>query len=395
MNYEVTEGGLVVLLEGRVDSGNAAAFEAELLPLAAEHPDLVVELDATGLQYISSAGLRVVMRLLKQHKAGARVTNANAEVYDVFEVTGFSELIEVSKALREVSVEGCDLIGSGGFGRVYRTDPETIVKVYNDGITLDMVQHERDTAQKAFLAGVPTAISYDVVRCGKSYGVVYELLNAKTVAQIMDSDRSRVGEMGRKSAGLLKQLHEIRMNPGALPDRKAEFLAWLPNVAPILEPAEVDEIRAFIESVPDRDTFLHGDFNSKNIMVQDDGEFVLIDIGDAALGHPVFDVAGMILPYVFLTRSQYPEEEKHRLMGFCVEDGPKMWEAICGAYFGASDAGKVQRITGELMPFAQLMSSYQGTRRCGFDRDYMTRVSLLGIRQRLLPLIRSARPLDW
>jgi uncharacterized protein (TIGR02172 family) len=242
---------------------------------------------------------------------------------------------------------------------------------------------------------VPTAISYDVVRCGKSYGVVYELLNAKTVAQIMDSDRSRVGEMGRKSAGLLKQLHEIRMDPGALPDRKAEFLAWLPNVAPILEPAEVDEIRAFIESVPDRDTFLHGDFNSKNIMVQDDGEFVLIDIGDAALGHPVFDVAGMILPYVFLTRSQYPEEEKHRLMGFCVEDGPKMWEAICGAYFGASDAGKVQRITGELMPFAQLMSSYQGTRRCGFDRDYMTRVSLLGIRQRLLPLIRSARPLDW
>ena len=130
-------------------------------------------------------------------------------------------------------------------------------------------------------------------------------------------------------------------------------------------------------------------------MVQDDGEFVLIDIGDAAIGHPVFDVAGMILPYMFLPRSQMPEEEKHRLLGFRVEDGPKMWEAICGAYFGAADSEDVGRITKELMPYAQLMSTYQGTRRCGFDRDHMTRVSLVGIRQRLIPLIRGAKPLDW
>ena len=395
MKYELTEGGLVVHLEGRVDSGNAAAFEGELLSLAAEHPNSVVELDATCLEYISSAGLRVMMKLMKQHKAGSRVTNANSEVYEIFEVTGFSGLIEVSKALREVSVEGCDLIGSGGFGRVYRTDPETIVKVYNAGLSLDMVQNERDTAQKAFLAGVPTAISYDVVRCGESYGVVYELLNAKTVAQILDSDRSRVGEMGAKSARLLKQLHDIQMDAGTLPDRKAEFLEWLPNVAPIMEPSEADEIRAFIESVPDRDTFLHGDFNSKNVMVQDNGEFVLIDIGDAALGHPVFDVAGVILPYVYLPQSQMPEEEKRRLLGFHMEDAPKMWEAICGTYFGVDDSEDIQRITKELMPYAQLLSSYHGTRRCGFDRDYMTRVSLIGIRQRLLPSIRGAKPLDW
>ena len=46
--------------------------------------------------------------------------NVTPEVYDIFEVTGFSELLEIHKKLREVSVEGCVLLGEGGNGKVYR-----------------------------------------------------------------------------------------------------------------------------------------------------------------------------------------------------------------------------------------------------------------------------------
>ena len=395
MRSIVENGRLILAPEGRVDSTNAAEFEKEAMAAVSANPGLEIELDAQDLEYISSAGLRVLMKLRKQARKAFPVENVSPEVYDIFDVTGFTELLDVKKRLREVSVEGCELIGSGGFGKVYRIDPETIVKVYSPGLTLDMVRHERDTAQKAFLAGVPTAISYDVVRCGDSYGVVFELLNARTVAQIMDADRSRVAEMGEKSARLLRELHAIEMEDGALPNRKTELLNWLPHVECILEPYEAEEIRAFIQSIPDRSTFLHGDFNSKNIMVQQDGEFVLIDIGDAAIGHPVFDVAGLILPYVYLPKSTLPEEERRRLLGFRLEDGPKMWQTMCGTYFGTDDPAEIERITGATMPIAQLMASYQGTRRCGYDQDYMNRVSIVGIRQRLLPLIRNAKPLDW
>jgi uncharacterized protein (TIGR02172 family) len=257
-----------------------------------------------------------------------------------------------------------------------------------------MVQHERDTAQKAFLAGVPTAISYDVVRCGECYGVVFELLDTQTMAQILDADPSRVQELGGRSARLLKELHGIEMKAGELPNRKEEMLNWLPHVAPILEPSELEEIRSFIQAVPDRSTFLHGDFHAKNIMVQD-GEFLLIDIGDAALGHPIFDLGELVLPYIFLPRASCSEEERRRLLGFRLECAPQMWGASVAAYFGTSDAAEIQRLTGMIMPYAFLMSSYQGTRRAGYDLEHMRQRSLPGIRNNLLPAIRSAQPLDF
>ena len=395
MQTKLENNVLTLCLEGRVDSGNAAAMEKELMEAVAAAPGAGIAIDAEKLEYISSAGLRVLMKLRKQAKKALPVLNVSNEVYDIFEVTGFTELMDVKKRLREVSVEGCELIGSGGFGRVYRIDPETIVKIYNPGISMDMVQHERDTAQKAFLAGVPTAISYDVVKSGDCYGVVFELLNAKTVAQIMDDDPARVAEMGQKSAALLRELHQIEIEAGALPNRKAEFMSWLPHVEPILEPAEAEEIRALIQSIPDRTTFLHGDFNSKNIMVQEDGEFILIDIGDAAIGHPVFDIASLVLPYIFLPRGAFPEEEIHRLLGFRREDAPKMWATMCAAYFGLEGPAEIEYMTGRIMPVAQLMATYQGTRRRGFDVEQMRQYSLPGIHQRLLPLIRSAQPLEW
>ena len=121
---------------------------------------------------------------------------------------------------------------------------------------------------------MPTAISYDVLKNGDSYGAVYELLRAKTVAQIMDEEPGRVREMGEKSGLLLKRLHAISVEDGTFPDRKQEMLLWADKMAAFLKKGEADSLRAFIAAIPDGNSFLPGDFHSKNIMVQD-GEFLL------------------------------------------------------------------------------------------------------------------------
>ncbi|MBR0151934.1 MAG: anti-sigma factor antagonist, partial [Synergistaceae bacterium] len=292
-----------ICLEGRIDSNNAAETEKSLLAKANENPGAEIVLDAEKLDYISSAGLRVLMKLRKLAGKSIPIVNVSQEVYSILEVTGFIELFDVKKALREISVEGCEFIGSGGYGRVYRLDPETIVKLYNPGLSLEFVEREREISQRAFLMGVPTAISYDVVKCGESYGVVYEMLNAKTIAQVINENPGKVSELCRGSAKLLKKLHAI--TPGAdsgLPDRKKDLLQWAESITGITE-AESEKLIAFIRNIPERNTFLHGDYNSKNIMVRD-GEFQLIDIGDAAIGHPVFDVVGLMLAYIILPQSQ-------------------------------------------------------------------------------------------
>ena len=396
MNSSVQNENIIICLEGRIDTNNAAEVEKEIGDIIAANAGLTPVFDAKELKYISSAGLRVLMKFTKQAGKKLKVQNVSKDVYDIFETTGFTTILEVSKVLREISVEGCELIGSGGYGKVYRIDPETIVKVYNPTISLDMVQLERNVAQKAFLKGVPTAISFDVVKCADSYGVVFELLDAKTVAQIIDEDPSLVREMGKKSAEMLKSIHNIVVEDEALPSRKSEALEWHKKIAPYLTQQEADEILTFIQNMPDSKTFLHGDFNSKNIMVNGD-EFLLIDIGDAACGHPVFDVAGLILAYLYLPQSKMPEADRYHLLGFHLSDAAAMLNAMFSTYFGfdPADTAAMGKYIQMIMPYSQLLACYHGTRRVNFNPEYMKSMMTGAIRERLLPAIRSAIPLEW
>lgn len=91
-------------MEGRIDSSNALSVEKAIINAVEKHPGAELALDANDLEYISSAGLRVLMKLRKQAKRALPVLNVSPEVYEIFEVTGFTELLDVKKRLREVSV---------------------------------------------------------------------------------------------------------------------------------------------------------------------------------------------------------------------------------------------------------------------------------------------------
>ncbi len=159
-------------LKGRIDSNNAAEVEQDLAQKLGGSERCPVELDAQALEYISSAGLRVLLRLRKSHP-DMSIINTNSEVYEILEMTGFTEMMKVEKAYKVVSVEGCEEIGRVANGTVYRIDSDNVVKVYNNADALDDIQHEREVARLALLLGIPTAISYDVVRVGESYGSVF------------------------------------------------------------------------------------------------------------------------------------------------------------------------------------------------------------------------------
>ena len=86
---------LEIALEGRLDTMTAPELEAELNQSMSGAESLV--LDFSKLEYISSAGLRV---LLSAHKAmsakgGLKVTHVNEIVQEVFEVTGFADILTI------------------------------------------------------------------------------------------------------------------------------------------------------------------------------------------------------------------------------------------------------------------------------------------------------------
>ena len=95
ISKEVNGTDLKIALEGRLDTMTAPELEAELNQNAANAESLIM--DFSKLDYISSAGLRV---LLTAHKAmaakgGMKITNVNEIVQEVFEVTGFADILTI------------------------------------------------------------------------------------------------------------------------------------------------------------------------------------------------------------------------------------------------------------------------------------------------------------
>jgi anti-sigma B factor antagonist len=88
------DGRLVAVLEGELDTAASAEVEAALQPLfESEGKDLV--LDCTGLEYIASSGLRILMNLVKKTRAQGDLVilkNVNDVIRDVLELTGFVSL---------------------------------------------------------------------------------------------------------------------------------------------------------------------------------------------------------------------------------------------------------------------------------------------------------------
>ena len=148
MKQTLENNVLTLFLEGRIDTNNATQVGDDLLAALAGAPGAELRLDAGELEYISSAGLRSLMKLRKQYKKPLGVWNVSPEVYEIFEVTGFTELLDVHKRLREVSVEGLPLLGEGANGKVYRLTPDQIIKVFRPTIAFDEIEQEREAAAK-------------------------------------------------------------------------------------------------------------------------------------------------------------------------------------------------------------------------------------------------------
>ena len=97
MTIKKTKNGtsLTVAVEGRVDTTNASEFENGVKTALDGIDELV--LDFTKLNYISSAGLRVLLSLQKtmNTQGEMKITGVNETVRDIFEVTGFSDILTI------------------------------------------------------------------------------------------------------------------------------------------------------------------------------------------------------------------------------------------------------------------------------------------------------------
>ena len=360
------DGRLIISLAGEITSFNASSVEEQIQEIRKGHPCDSIEIDCDQLKYASSAGLRVFLRLM-QDVDDTVFTNVHSELYEILDMTGFTEMTTVRKAYRVLSVEGCEVIGQGANGKVYRIDLETIVKVYLNPDALSEIHRERELARLAFVAGVPTAIPYDVVRIeGGGYGSVFELLNAKSFAKLIISGEKTPDEVAEMSIRLLKIIHSKEVRSEILPDMKAVALNWARFLKDYLPGEQFEKLISLISAVPEDMHLMHGDYHIKNVMLQN-GESLLIDMDTICHGHPIFELASMYNAYVGF--GLVDSEQVHAFLGIPHDICAAFWRRSLALYLDTDDEHRVDEVEAKAKIIGLTRLMRREIRRGGQSRE--------------------------
>ena len=333
MRFEIKDNTLTLFLEGELNSYNADGVEKEIESTIGEKTFEKLVLNVEHLSYISSAGLRIVLKLKQKYK-DIDIVDASLEVYDVLQMTGFTNIMNVKKALKRVYVSGAEVIGSGFFSTVYRIDKDTIIKVFNRVSDPEQIERELRLAKEAFVLGIPTAISFDIVKVDDKLGVRFEMLDCMSLKTAVLSHPEKIKEYLQKYVELLKKITTTECDNPTIPDIKQFYLNKLETIKPHLEEKYYLKAKKMIEEVEDRKTFVHGDCHFKNIMLQQD-ELILIDMDTLSVGHPIFEFAQIYAPYCAFNEDDPGNSE--RFFDIKDADAARLYNALVVGYFGKDD----------------------------------------------------------
>lgn len=302
-------------------------------------------LDADDMEYISSAGLRVMLTTKK--KVGElSVINASEEVCEIFNVTGFDEFINIEKKMEEISLEGLELVAAGGTARVYRLGEDRVVKSYYSRIPYEDITKEQTMIKSALSKGISTMIPFGLVKTSKGYGAVYELLNAKTILKCITEDPENEDMYLEKFVDFVKSQHEVDMTGlSAVKSVKKTFYDRIDKLTDsgFFTIDEAMTARQIIYSIPDKDTFVHGDCHIGNVMYEEKSkELYFIDMMQLSKGNPIFDIVGMA--WMRLAPQVLDMERLEQMIGLDGEALNRIWRKIISLYFETTDNGIIDEL---------------------------------------------------
>lgn len=251
------------------------------------------------------------------------------------------------KPIIEISTDGLTLIGQGANADIYRLDEDKIVKLYSTSVKLPLVERERRFARTAFINGIPSAITYNLVRCSGRYGIIFEYLNADTLGRAFTWHPERRIELLDKYVSFVKAVHDTPLKSGAFEDIKDVLRSKLPHLERFCGKEECSLLEALISQIPEGSAMIHGDLHPGNIMIFHD-ELMLIDLADVTMGTPLWDLIGIFRDMVIAPMNPTPELE--RSIGMPAPMISEIGRSFFASYFGLENEEAVDGFIQKMIP---------------------------------------------
>ena len=342
LSHKIIKNILTVMPEGRIDSSNSSDMEKELMALLQHHKDCELVVDASNLKYISSAGLRVLLKARKYKKTDFLINNVTDDVFDIFAVTGFSDLFQIKRKMKTYFLKNSDGLARSINGKIYEQSNDTMIKVYAKEVPLEVVEKEREFSHKALVCGVPTVIPYDVGIVGNCYGIVFEAVETVSLAQAITKEPDKLESYAEQFAYFLKELHQIEIEDDDFPNIKDRYREWMAYAGVRLSDPDRKSIMALLEGIPDKHTYVHGDIHLSNVVLQD-GEMMLMDMAGSAYGHPIFDLQGLYASLVAIEKEQPMYCSTY--FGISGKNCEKFWNTFYPIYMGNKSSTELDKMT--------------------------------------------------
>ena len=346
---------LVLNMEGKITAENTPAFEEELLKQADSAKPENVVIDMERLEYISSAGLRLILKLRKMFPTLSLV-NVSDQIYGILSTTGFTHLVDIKKAYRQISLEGLPVLGEGVTATVYRLDQERVVKIFKEEISEGDLLREQKETRSAFIMGIPTMIAFETVRAGSRLGTVYEAFNSDTLVSIYkDAPAEKRRELISKYAATVRNMCSIRVNPDEFPSFREEKMRQFEAVKAKLAPDTGAALEKMLEAIPDDTYFAHGDCHMGNFMMDSDGNLNVIDLGISGYGNPIFSLTAVCFYRQFT--ELLPEDVYKERTGLSFREGKEIFHQFAAAYFHEAEEKEVGKIEQAVYLYSCLFSA--------------------------------------
>ena len=260
---------------------------------------------------------------------------------------------------KEVSVDGCELLGRGAKGEVYRYDDELVIKVFNENNTYRDVEQEIAQARKAFILGIPTAISFGIVSVGNRYGAMFEMVDSDTLSRCIARSPGQVDQFAGLMADLATVIHGIEVSEDSgFPYTFDRIKEYIEGGICAEDSVLGDKCLKLIEGIPSSETLVHGDFHTGNVFLQK-GEPLLIDMDRISVGHPIFELSDLFYFYVILGEDDPSVVEK--FMGFSYDTAKQFFDCFLRHYLKTEDEERLREVTekASLIGYSRLIHKFR------------------------------------
>lgn len=251
---------------------------------------------------------------------------------------------------RPISIDGLTSFAKGGTGECYRLDEDTILKLYYEDFPEERIIREKECARAALIAGVPTAISYEMVQAGNRKGIIYEMVRGKTIAEAIREDPSGAADMGRSFAQIARKLHQAEVRKPDLPGVTKAIRDAAGKVTYIPKGTR-NQIFGFLDDLDRYSGYVHGDFHPNNVIITRDGP-ILIDMGGFSVGCSLFDPAT-----TYFSLFESPEAKQggiNSFNGLDQEEARAFWQGFADEYFQGTAGEEEKRLMEKIVLLKKL-----------------------------------------